>query len=289
MASLHFEIRHATGAAERLVVDSTRALVGSAAHCEIRLPADEAAEETLLVEARPDHVLITALASTPVPLVDGRVMKRGAVQPHSSIQIGSITLSVSFQDADGAVSRERPKTSPRTAILALLFAAAAAYAITMQDNTAASFDIPIDAPVLWPAKPVTCAHSNPVAALARAKELRLTTHGKRDRSPFVPRDGVAAVPMYREVAACFRVAGATTEARDAELAANRLETTMQNEYRLTQLRLERALSDQDFEAGLTQILVLKSMLENRTEEYVSNLSALERKLMLTSAKQEGDS
>ena len=43
MSGLEFRIRHPDGRSEELVVDSDRVLIGSGAHCEIRLPAAEAA------------------------------------------------------------------------------------------------------------------------------------------------------------------------------------------------------------------------------------------------------
>ena len=40
---LRFRVQHADGHSEQYVVDAERALVGSAAHCEVRLPPEAAA------------------------------------------------------------------------------------------------------------------------------------------------------------------------------------------------------------------------------------------------------
>ena len=50
MSFLRFQIRHPNGQVEHLNVDGERVMIGSGAHCEIRLPVDQAALESVLVQ-----------------------------------------------------------------------------------------------------------------------------------------------------------------------------------------------------------------------------------------------
>ena len=59
ITGLQFQIQQGEGTIpESLVVDSDRVLIGSGAHCEIRLPGDQVAAE---------HVLITFMGATSSP------------------------------------------------------------------------------------------------------------------------------------------------------------------------------------------------------------------------------
>ena len=50
MGIIQFDIRHANGQRESAVVEAERAVIGSAAHCDVRLPMDQAAFEHIVVE-----------------------------------------------------------------------------------------------------------------------------------------------------------------------------------------------------------------------------------------------
>ena len=67
MRGLRFQIRNADGQLEQLVVEAERALVGSGAHCEIRLPVDQARVEHVLIELGPAGIFARALSFEPSP------------------------------------------------------------------------------------------------------------------------------------------------------------------------------------------------------------------------------
>jgi hypothetical protein len=279
MPSLRFEIHHPNGQVERCVVDNHRALVGSAAHCEIRLPPEHSAPATLTVEVRDGHLFAEALSNQPMPLLDGQSFGRALLPPGSTIMIDQLRLRVSIEtQAEG--EGNHTKSNPRVYLLGALFVAAAAYAVTHTQQESSSFEMPEAAPPLWAEKAPVCPQSNPQSALARANELRVSANDKRERSPFVPREGVAAVPMYRQAAACFTLAGRPSDAHAADRDADRLANAMLEDYRLARLRLERALVAGELDAALIQIRLLNSMLETQSGEYVSLLGSLERRIMI---------
>ena len=51
MKALRFLVRYPDGRGEELTIEADRVLIGSGAHCEIRLPVDQAAMEHVLVRA----------------------------------------------------------------------------------------------------------------------------------------------------------------------------------------------------------------------------------------------
>ena len=53
MRVLKFQTRHVTGQIEQLSIESERVLIGSGAHCEIRLPLAEARTSLGLREGAP--------------------------------------------------------------------------------------------------------------------------------------------------------------------------------------------------------------------------------------------
>jgi hypothetical protein len=98
---------------------------------------------------------------------------------------------------------------------------------------------------------------------------------------------VAAVPMYREAAACFALARKDNDVRASQRDADQLATKMLEDYQLVRLRLERALATRDFDAALIQIRLVNSMLETQSGDYVSLLGSLERRLLLRSSGKGG--
>ena len=62
MRVLKFQTRLPTGQIEQLSIESERVLIGSGAHCEIRLPLAEARVEHVLIELGPAGVHVAHLA-----------------------------------------------------------------------------------------------------------------------------------------------------------------------------------------------------------------------------------
>ena len=70
MRVLKFQTRYPTGQVEQLSIESERVLIGSGAHCEIRLPLDQARVEHVLLEAHPQGVFVRALSFEPPPTIN---------------------------------------------------------------------------------------------------------------------------------------------------------------------------------------------------------------------------
>jgi hypothetical protein len=288
MAVLHFEVDYRNGSRDRLSIDNQRVLVGSAAHCEIRLPAEECAAEALLVEVQGEELYVEALSRRPPVLIDGRPFRRRSLQADEAIQIGTLSLNVSLDDPNGTIAT-KPQVTPRVFVLAALFLGLGAYAAMTLMEVDGGVVLPDHAPTLWPSTAQTCDQTDRNSAMVRAVELRVSADGKRERSRFVPRDGVAAVAMYRSATACFRSAGDEPSAGETEHDAKRLESAVLEDYQLARLRLERALIEGDSDVALEQVSLLKSMLEQRQGVYTAMLGDLERRLVLRARSKAGKS
>lgn len=285
MSGLEFQIRHPDGRTERLVVDSDRVLIGSGAHCEIRLPATEAQVEHVLVTFLGGGVFATARALSPAPTINGSPFTQAPLLAESTLGVGQVQMTVAVVDvsADNAnvIKKKQESTSPMTYVLAAVAIPLSLY-IILDDPPAenAGRDKPKDVPSLWAAAPPACAQKAADQALALAREKRILAEGKRERSPFHVQDGVAAVPLFRHAAACYRNAEDGNAAREMEAAAEKLKKVLEEDYRAHQMRLEHAIEVRDLRTAQKEVKVLLAMLQGQTGPYVVWLSNLDRRLQL---------
>src|SRR5262249_36850842 len=142
-------------------VDSDRVLIGSGAHCEIRLPAAEAAVEHVLVTFLGGGVFATARALSPAPTINGSPFTQAPLLAESTLGAGQVQILVSVVDVvDNAkvVKKKAEKTSPLTYVLALIAVPLSLY-IILDDPPAdptSGKDKPKDVPALWAAPVTTC-------------------------------------------------------------------------------------------------------------------------------------
>ena len=61
LTGLSFRVQLPEGGPQQLLVDSDRVLIGSGAHCEIRLPIDQARVEHVLIELGPAGVAVVSI------------------------------------------------------------------------------------------------------------------------------------------------------------------------------------------------------------------------------------
>jgi hypothetical protein len=264
-----------------VTIDAERALVGSGPHCELQLPPEDAAPEHLLLEVRNGIVRGTARCLRPAPALNGVRFIEGRILPDSVMTIGSVSLTVSVEGAQEAAAGERRSTPAlRTLLLAALAVSVGTYAALDGKTTQSTVGGPPPAPELWLAADTSCAQHNVDAALSSALDLRLVADGKRERSPFFPEDGVAAVPLYRRAVACFAAAGKALEAADANALAQQLQRRMLEDYRTHQVGLERALATNSFDECTQHVHRLASLLSGRSGAYVDWLSNVDRRVQL---------
>lgn len=283
MPALEFSIRFADGRTEQLVVDAESALVGSGAHCEIRLPPEQAAVEHLAIRLAAGGIFAEARTLDPPPTMNGSPFTQGPVFPGAVIGIGRVQIAVGVTDVvDQAkvVAKKQQKTSPMTYLLAAIAVPASLFIIFSDDEPDPVGAAPKDVPALWAAPIAQCRETAPESALALGRDKLVLADGKRERRPFHVQDGVAAVPLYETAAACLRAGGDGDDAKEADEAARTLRAQIQEDFRTHRVRLEHAISVDDWAVAHKEVRVLRAFLEGKQGEYVTWLSNLDRKLQL---------
>lgn len=287
MSGLEFRIQHPDGRAEQLVVDSDRVLIGSGAHCEIRLPATDASIEHVLVTFLGGGVYAQARALSPPPMINGSPFTQATLLPASVLSVGKVQMAISvveIAETAKVIRKKKESTSPLTYVLAVAAVPLALFVLFGDPPKDGPGAVPKEIPPLWPAVAATCPQRAPDQALGFARDKKVVAEGKRERSPFHVQDGVAAVALFETAAACFRTGEDTTTAKEMDLAAEKLKKSLNEDYRAHQMRLEHALTVSDASTAQREVKTLRAMLAGQAGPYVVWLSNLERRIALKLGK-----
>jgi hypothetical protein len=267
---LQFRLRYPDGRTEQLVVDADRALLGSAAHCEVRLPPEFAAPEAVEVFSS-DKVVHVAARAGQAPLLDNVPITSGPWGPAQILTVGGVALTVAVVD----LGQRRRGGSPfwlLAPVPVIGIVVAIVYGAVQGPNEA---PVP-EAPPLFDPPVTTCPQpaGDQLAAFANEK-LRLAL-SKRERGPFSAVDAVAAVPLFEVAAACFRVAGDPEAEREASASAVTLRKKLEDEYSVRRVRLEHFFRIGDPHGCKREITALLPMISFRAGPYVQWLGFVDR-------------
>ena len=271
-----FRLLFPDGRQEALVVDAERALVGSAAHCEVRLPPEMAAHEHLEVVASENTIQFTvremALVAPP-PLLDGQPVTAGYWEPGTPLTLGNVQMYVEIVSLGTPKAKAPVWVFASVAGMVLLTITAVALAGPISRG-----DPPIpEAPMLLPPKgAAACPNVSPEQRPVLAAERQRVALAKRERSPFVPQDGLDAVVDFEVAAACYRLAGQPGPATEADHAADLLRTKIDEDYRIRRVKLEHAYRVHDVAAAKRELVVLIPMTSRNRGPYTDWLAAVNR-------------
>ena len=287
MSLLRFEIRYGDGRKEILHVDGERALIGNGAHCDIRLPLDQAAYEQVAVEVLGGTVRLETKAFDPPATVNGMPFTNIPISADVPLKIGATSIFVALGEApaDGStvVQQKKEKTNPLLKLLAIIVFPLGGYMLMMDDEVEVT-PSPSQVPELFAAPIQTCPQASPDQASAVANDKFDMAEGKRERSPFVPKDGVQAVQLYETASACFKVARNAARAADADLAAKQLRTSITLDFRARRVRLEHLMAVADYDLARRDVTVLRALTEGQTGKYVTWLAEVNQTLKQKVAK-----
>jgi hypothetical protein len=274
---IRFEIRYADGRKEVANVDGERAVVGHGAHCDVRLPLDQAANEHVVVEVVGGTVRVETKAFAPAATVNGLPFTTIPLTADVPLKIGSTSIFISLGDHgfDGApVVRkgESEETSPFMKVLGVGVLVAGAYMLFFMDDVVRSTQAPVKLPDLFAAPVTTCPQAAPDQALSLANARRDIAEGKRERSPFVAKDGLQAVQLYEQAAACYRQARQAGSAAEADRATAQLRASLVQDFRARRVRLEHLMAVGDYELAKNDVAVLRAMTEGKQGSWVTWLA-----------------
>ena len=290
LQGLKVVVQYPDGRGETLVIDADSIVVGSGAHCEVRLPAEHAALEHVAVTLVEGGVHARARSFDPHPTINGVGFTQTPILPESTIGIGRVQLwvtAVSVVANQQVIKKQEQKTSPLTYVLAAVAVPVAIYMILNPRDSSVIQASPGAPPQLFGDPVTTCPQQARDSALAVGLEKLSVAEGKRERSPFHVEDGVAAVPMFETASACFRVGGQGAAADDAGRSAKLLRTKVTEDYRLHQVRLDHAITVKDWETAQREVTVLLAFTRaKQSVPYVIWLSSLSHKLAAQSNAKE---
>lgn len=280
MSTIRFVIRYENGRSESASVDGERALVGSASHCDVRLPMEEAADEQLLVELAGGTLRATARADEPRALLDGVPLRSAILSEGSLLSVGRVRLTVtSSAEREREGRKQKGKgSSLQLAIVALATVVCGGMIVLMFANDGELAPAPARAPELFSDAAPECPKQEKEAALAFAEEQKDMAIATHERVPFAAHEGVAAVGLYQTAAACFRKAGAAERGADAEQAASTLKGELEDDFRARRLRLSHVLELEDFELAKLDLGVLRALTAGKSGPYVEWLNQVEKQL-----------
>ena len=288
MGIIQFDIRHPDARREAIVVEGERAMIGSASHCDVRLPMDQAAYEHVLIESFYGTLRAEAKADHPPATINNMPLTASALAADSVLGIGRIRLFVTFVPdlGEGANLRtkEKGKSNPMVQLGLVAMFGLGAYILLADDEVPIS-PPPAQAPALFAATAPSCPQSDPSAARAFAVEQCELGDTKRERVPFTVKEGVEAVALFELGAACFKVAGAESDARYAEETAIGLKQELVDDFRARRIRLSRVLEVKDYELAQRDVQVLSALTDGKKGPYVEWLRKTAQQLKGKQGKQ----
>jgi hypothetical protein len=280
MRTLKFQIRLHTGQVDLLSMEAERVLIGSGAHCEIRLPVDQARVEHVLIELGPAGIFARALNFDPPPTINNIPFQQAPLPPGAMLGVGGCQIYIEIAEGEaGTTTGPKKKTSPIMYIALAIIVPLGMYTILAEDPVETQKASPKQAPELWQAPVGACPYAAG-QALAFAREKMAVADAKRERRPFHVQDGVQAVPTYEAAAVCFRAGGDNASGTLAEESAKFLRRDITDDFRTRRVRLDHALVVEDYVSAQKEVRVLLQFTEGKSGDYVTWLSNLDRRLRL---------
>lgn len=285
MKTLVFVVREPGRKVEEIEVCADRLLVGSGAHCDLRLPPESAAWEHVVVTQEGDAVVARVVTPDLAMSIGGESKRELELDEGVAIGLGGVVVEL-VRVRREATTKRGSSTTGRIAVV-LSGVVIALGLLIIQRATAGEREAP------WPDAPdpigpeiTTCPEKQGAAPLAQERfELART---KRERFQFYPRDGVEGVASFQAAAACFRAAGDPVSARDADEAALALASDVRHELHASRVRLERALVRGHGRTALAQVRFQRALLfgSKDADAYVAWLAVLQSKLEAALSKQD---
>lgn len=290
--SLRIEVVQPDGRELRLEVDAAVAQVGRGAHCEVQLADPKVLPTHLELAAREGVVFARATLAEALLWVDGRPSSGGALPAGAALRVGDTALRVSLRDNGPRLLRLRRARRGAVVGLVLLLSSVAAARLWSAEapDTASRLEARAWPELVAPRGPLACPEHEPERALALARSAEQAARLLRERTPFLPGDGLRAVASLEQAAACFERAGrgAATEgaralgaaARDARAQAAALEARALQRYRAHRVGLGWALRNDDPAAlrrHASVLLALTRASSAATDPLVEWLSQLSRR------------
>ena len=267
-----------------LTIDAETALVGSGAHCEVRLAADDANREHLELRAEAGGVFAIARSQKPPPLLNGVPFAQGKLLRDAIVRVGRAELTAAAVETHLSPQATSKRTrSPKSVVHvagAVGFPLAFYWLLTMNPDER-TLPAPVTPPPLFgETRPARCPENDGRAAATLASKALLEAQSGRERAPFDAEDGIAAVASFERAAACLETAFGKRAGESASNAATALRGELEDEFHVHRVRLERALATKRYEDARTEVRLLLTFVGKKSSDYRRWLSDLDRQIEL---------
>jgi hypothetical protein len=277
MEELSFEIRHGDGRHERTAARAARIVIGSGAHCDVRLAADQAAVEHVVIESHPAGPLVRNLAMPPAFTPDGMALTALPLTSTVTLRIGATQIQIARVVA--AVKAKESSVSPamiaKLGVVGVLVGAI--FMVSRMGGEQPLGESP-PMPELFAPAALACPRTDRGEARAVADDQRANADGARERSPFDPREARSAVKSYETAAACYRLAESAEASDEAADSARRMREETTLDFRERRVRLERLLVVKDYELASQDVAVLRALTEGQSGEYAQWLTTVAQEI-----------
>ncbi|HEX3598443.1 MAG TPA: hypothetical protein VHU80_25220, partial [Polyangiaceae bacterium] len=235
-----------------LTIDAETAVVGSGAHCEVRLGSDDADREHLSLRAdATGGVFAVARSQKPPPLLNGVPFAQGRLLPDAVIRVGRAELTVGAVEthlSPKASARDGEKSNPVVYVIGAIGFPLAFYWLLTMKPPERGLPASVPPPQLFDETRVArCPEDDGRAAAMLGAKALLEAESARERAPFNAEDGIAAVASFERAAACFKTAGSPAASEEATNAGTSLRSQLNDEFHVHRVRLERALATRRYE------------------------------------------
>lgn len=292
MKQIRIEVTHANGRVDNLNVEVERVLIGSGAHCDVRLGVDQGQLEHVVLHVTPTGIVAQALAQNPPVTVDGVPFTQTSLTTEQTLILSQTRIRAGIVEVGVARGKTGSKSSLNPGVLLLFVLALGFGAYTFfgtEDPASVGKKMPSDYPELFTDPPSACPKRSAEEAVTLAKDAQSRAEAKRERRPFYMKDGVDSVPLFELAAVCYQTAGMQDIARELRGTADILRREINDDYKTHRVRLERALKEpKDPALAKNEIRTLISITQGReaakASKYFSWLGEQEKRLRLTTGK-----
>lgn len=269
-------------------IDAEALLIGSGAHCDIRVGQESAAWEHIRVDEENGALVARVIPDDALAYINGTPFREAVLQDGAQIKLEHVTITYQVRngnDVGGAIRKGKKKETSPLAYLGLLAIPVIGLYILLQEPPQSTLAPPSKVPDPLGAVVKVCPIRERAGQIAFAEEKEQIAQTKRQRWRFYARDGVDAVALFEVSNACYTAAG-DPRAGELDLYAKGMRSGVEQEFHVYRLRLERALDRGDSKGALAQIRFIEGMLArvDPENEYVRWLLIVKRKLETTGEK-----
>lgn len=265
----YVEVTKPDGTTERFPIEGAQVTLGKSGTAGISLPTAHDLElEHLLIAPRGKEgcwVSTSQGAVTPTKM-KGKPFTNGMVPWNTDLVIGRFKVRITNKKPK---ARGAGGEGPSKVVLigGGLAVALAAWTFLGADPAGVPSSAGIEPPSLFDGLDGTCPPDG--ATQEEAGKLEYRGHVRGDRYRYDPRDGIAAVGLYRQADACYRSLGEGQKATNVRTAGESMQREIDADYAARRLRLHHALEVDDWRTAVRESEELVGLTEHlRDHPYV---------------------